>query len=191
MIQRLWNCRLTAADTFYGVDSVNWVGNLRPVDDDPASELAHARAMIGSQDFASAAEAFERALKADLSADLRCEVQSNLAAALCALAQDARVDRNTALAYLDRARLLLVATLQHLDPLAAPREWASARANLALVYLGRQRLSDSNNDVLLAHLALDGTEDALSRVNDVELLGWIKAIRDHLTDVKDRRGRRR
>lgn len=162
---------------------------MRPVVDDAATRLARARAMIEQRDFASAATDFEVALEQDLPADLRNEVQTNLAAALCVLARTETAQR--AIVQLDRARLLLIETLQYHDPLKAPRDWSSARANLALVYLARYAHTDSNNDILHAHLALDGTEDALGRVADTELLGWIKAIRDHLLDMRDRRSQRR
>lgn len=190
LIQRLLNTAQWLRRTkFYGVLSVNWLGDMRPVVDDAASRLARARSLIEKKDFASAVPDLEAVLEQDLAPELRCEVQANLAATLCILARDGASEQ--ALARLDKARLLLIDTLQHHDPLKAPREWASARANMALVYLARYMHTDSNNDILHAHLALDGTEDALNRVNDTELMEWTKTVRDHLLDLRDRRGKRR
>lgn len=162
---------------------------MRHVVDDAAARLARARSMIDREDYRSALPLFESVLEQDLEPDLRREVQTNLAAALCVLARDDAPEQ--AMVRLERARLLLIDTLQHHDPLKTPRDWGSARANLALVYLARYRHTDSHNDILHAHLALDGTEDALRRVAETEMLGWIKAIRDHLLDLRDRRGQRR
>ena len=153
--------------------------------------LARAKTLIEGQNFDSAIELYDEVLDADLQPALRSEVQTNLAAALCTLAQRQHVLESTALAQLDRARGLLVAALQYRQPTTAPRDWASSRANLALVHMARYRVAANEHDILSAHLALDGTEDALRRSGEAELLGWIKAIRDHLLEMRDRRRRKR
>lgn len=161
------------------------------IDPGPVAELARARALVEAGDHSAAIPLFETALKSDLPAQLHGEVATNLAAALCTVAQSGDLPHDMALAQLDRARVLLSEALLHYDPMHAPLGWASARANLALVYLSRHGLTESHNDILQAHLSLDGTEEALHRAGDVELLGWVKAVRDHLLDLRDRRSRRR
>lgn len=170
--------------------SLKWVepGALRP---GAVVELAHAKSLVEQGDFGSAIPLFEFALKADLPADLHGEVATNLAAALCMVAQSGALPQDAALAQLDRARVLLSEAMLQYDPLGKPIGWASARTNLALVYLARHRLTESHNDLLQAHLALDGTEEALHRASDVEMRGWVKAVRDHLLDLRDRRSSRR
>lgn len=153
--------------------------------------LARAQTLIEGRDFESAVELYDHVLDADLKADLRSEVQTNLAAALCTLAQDEQLSERAALDQLDRARNLLAEALQHRQRKTAPRDWASTRANLALVHMARHRVAGSEHDILSAHLALDGTEEALRRHGELELLGWVSAIRDHLLELRDRRGRRR
>lgn len=154
-------------------------------------ELAQARTLVEQGDLSAAIPLFEIALKSDLPAELHGEVRTNLAAALCTVVQSGGMPSDVALTQLDRARVLLSEGLLHHDPIDSPIGWALARANLALVYLVRHGLTDSHNDILQAHLALDGTEEALSRAKDLELLGWIKAVRDHLLDLRDRRNRHR
>lgn len=168
---------------------MNLPGDMRAFADDAAARLARARWMIEQDDFASAETELEAVLEQDLEPELRQEVQANLAATLCVLARDSASEQ--AMVRLDRARLLLIETLQHQDPLKEPRAWASARANMALVYLARYVHTDSHNDILQAHLALDGTEEALNRNHETELLEWIRTIRDHLLDLRDRRSKRR
>ena len=167
------------------------MGEPRQTERGAAAELAHAKALIEKQDFKSAIALFEDLLGSGLPIDLASEVQTNLAAALCTVAQSDDIPEATAMTQLEQARVLLAQALLHYQPMTAPREWASARANLALVYLARHRLSGSHNDVLQAHMALDGTEQALRKVDDVNLTGWIEAIRDYLLDMRDRRSRRR
>lgn len=156
-----------------------------------AATLARARALIEKQDFDSAVQVYTVLLETNLPSDLRSEVETNLAAALCTLAQGPHAPKNTALSQLDRARGLLAAALRHRRRTTAPREWAASRANLALVHMARYEVTRNENDVLSAHLALDGTEDALGRAGEGELVGWVAAIRDHLLDLRERRARRR
>lgn len=169
---------------------MKWVepGALRP---GPIAELARARTLVEQGDFSSAIPLFETAIKSDLPAELIGEVKTNLAAALCTVARSGSLPHDNALAELDRARVLIAEALLQYDPLGTPAGWASARANLALIYLARHHLTESHSDILQAHLALDGAEEALHRAADTELLGWVKAVRDHLLDLRDRRSRRR
>ncbi|SEQ05393.1 hypothetical protein SAMN05428969_1729 [Devosia sp. YR412] len=142
---------------------------------------------MDEQDFQSAALIYQDLLLSELPADLRVEVQTNLAAALCAAGQDELVPKDKAISLLDAARVVLVDLLQHYKIGEEPASWASGRANLALVHLARYRLTDGDQDVLFAHLALDGTEEALRRAGDLEMLGWIQSIRDYLVELRDRR----
>jgi hypothetical protein len=153
--------------------------------------LARARTLIEQQNFSSAAHLYEQLLDDELEPVLRSEVQTNLAAALCTLAQSKPVSDNTIVDQLDRARDLLMAALQQRQQGQAPREWAASRANLALVYMARHRATRNENDILSAHMALDGTEDALRRAEAPDLLEWVRAIRDHLLELRERRARRR
>ncbi|WP_332691593.1 hypothetical protein [Devosia sp.] len=170
---------------------MNAVSESRSADESIAATLARARVLIEKQNFDSAIQLYTALLEAHLPSDLRSEVETNLAAALCTLAQGPHAPKNTALGQLDRARELLNAALRHRRRTTAPREWAASRANLALVHMARYEVTRNENDVLSAHLALDGTEDALDRAGEGELLDWVAAIRDHLLDLRDRRARRR
>jgi hypothetical protein len=153
--------------------------------------LDRARSLIEQQDFGSAAQLYDELLAADLEPDLRSEVQTNLAAALCTLAQRKPVSDSTIVDQLDRARGLLTAALQQRQQTQTPREWAASRANLALVYMARHRATRNENDILSAHMALDGVEDALRRAEALDLLDWVKSIRDHMLELRERRARRR
>lgn len=153
--------------------------------------LARAKDLIEEQNFDAAVSLYGDLLDTDLQPDLLSEVQTNLAAALCTLVQRGRLSGNAALDLLDRARDLLTAALQYRQRATMPRDWVSTRANLALVHMTRHGITGNEHDILAAHMALDGTEEALGRHGDVELSGWIKAIRDHLLELRDRRARRR
>jgi hypothetical protein len=170
---------------------VNAVLEPRSADKGVIAALTRARTLIDGQDFAAAVPLYGEVLGAELQPDLRSEVQTNLAAALCTLVQQKHWPRTEALNQLDRARDLLTAALQHRQRRTAPRDWVSSRANLALVHMARHDITGNEHDILSAHMALDGAEDALGRHGDVELSGWIKAIRDHLLELRDRRTRRR
>lgn len=163
----------------------------RSADKGVIAALTRARTLIDGEDFAGAATLYGKVLDGELQPDLRSEVQTNLAAALCTLAQQKHWPPTEALNQLDRARDLLTAALQHRQRATAPRDWVSSRANLALVHMARHDVAGNEHDILSAHMALDGAEDALGRHGDAELIGWIKAIRDHLLELRDRRGRRR
>lgn len=170
---------------------MNALSESRSARESAAATLARARALIEKQDFDPAVRLYTALLDANLSSDLRSEVETNLAAALCTLAQRPDTPKSTALDQLDRARALLNAALKHRRRTTAPREWAASRANLALVHMARYVVTRNDNDVLSAHLALDGTEDVLERAGEDELVGWVSAIRDHLLELRDRRAGRR
>ncbi|WEK05208.1 MAG: hypothetical protein P0Y65_02825 [Candidatus Devosia phytovorans] len=161
------------------------------IDEATTARLADARALIEQQDFAAAIALLDSLLEAGLPQPVHVEIQTNLAAALVMLARRKDTDASVARSQLDRARLLLIEALQHYSPLDSASNWASARANLALAYLARDHLVTSDTDILQAHLALDGTEEALTRIGDIAMLEWIRQIRDHLLDLRDRRARPR
>lgn len=156
-----------------------------------ASQLAHAKALIERQDFEAAASVYQDILVADLADDLRLEARTNLAAALCAMAQDERVTATRAVAYLDQARSLQIEVLKAWRPEQYPRDWVSGRANLALIHLARYRITRDEQDVLLAHLALDGIGQILERIEDPDMQNWVGSIRNYLLELRDRRTNRR
>nr|WP_314258240.1 hypothetical protein [uncultured Devosia sp.] len=161
------------------------------LDEATAAQLTDARSLVEQDDYSGATKLLDALLKADLPQPVHLETQTNLAAALTVLARRPDTDMTLALNHLDRARLLLIDALQHYNPTEAARGWASARANLALVYLAKDARLSSDTDILQAHLALDGTEEALHRAGDTDMLEWIQSIRDHLLDLRDRRSRPR
>lgn len=160
----------------------------RPVDGDIHDALHRAKLLIERQDFEPAAALYAQLLDTDLAIPLRAEIQTNLAAALCMLAR-ATPAAEPALALLDRAHALLIEALRHRDPSIEPDGWVSTRANLAVVHLARYQATGERSDILSAHLALDGVEAALTGTTDPTLLDWVTAIRDHLVDLRDRRGK--
>lgn len=159
----------------------------RPLDGDIHDALHRAKLLIERQDFEPAAALYAQLLDTDLTISLRAEIQTNLAAALCMLAR-ATAAAELALALLERAHALLVEALRYRDPSTEPDGWVSTRANLAVVHLARYRATGDSRDILSAHLALDGVEAALTGADDPALRDWVTAIRDHLVDLRDRRG---
>ena len=161
----------------------------RSADESVFATLARAKALIEGRDLDSAALLYFELLDAQLTAPLRGEVQTNLAAALCLLARGQR--DAAALARLDQARDLLVSALPHRQRSEAPAAWATTRANLALVHLARYETTGNSNELLSAHLALDGIEQALRETEETALRDWVSAIRDQLLELRERRGKRR
>lgn len=170
---------------------MNAVSKSRAAGETVAAKLARAKTLIEKRDFDAAVRLYTDLLQTDLPADLRSEVETNLAVALCTLAQLPDVSKDRALSQLDQARELLKAALKYRRKTTAPLDWASCRANLALVYMARYGVTRNENDVLAAHLALDGTEEVLKQRGETDLVGWVSAIRDHLLELRDRRARRR
>lgn len=170
---------------------MNSADEIHELDETTAARLADARSLVEQEDYPAAIDLFDSVLDADLPEDMRVETKTNLAAALLMMGRRRDTDVTVAQGQLDRARLLLIDALQFYHPTEASRDWASARANLSLVYLARDSLYSSDTDILQAHLALDGTEEALHRAGDTAMLEWVKAIRDHLLDLRDRRTRPR
>lgn len=152
--------------------------------------LIRAKTLIEGHDVDSATHIYADLLQTDLTPMLRGEVQTNLAAALCLLAQQ-HLESAAALDQLEQARDLLLAALQHRRLANAPQDWVATRANLGLVHLARYQATGNESDILFAHLALDGIEPALRQTDDPDLLNWIMAIREHLVDLQDRRKPRR
>src|SRR5690606_22696004 len=134
--------------------------------------LTRAKTLVEDQDGESATIIYTDLLQTDLTPMLRSKVQTNLAAALCLLAQ-AHIESETALCQLEQARDLLQAALQHRRLTNGPEDWAATRANLAVVHLARHKATGNESDILCAHLALDGIEPALHQTDDPDLLHWI------------------
>jgi hypothetical protein len=161
----------------------------RSAAEDVLDTLTRAKALIERGDFDSAAALFFQALEGDLAAPLRGEVLTNLGAALCMSARDQQGQDTASL--LEQARDLLAEALTYRSRSQAPVAWATTRANLALVHLTRYEATSNKDDLLSAHLALDGTESVLRPAEDAALRDWINAIRDQLTELRERRGFRR
>lgn len=161
----------------------------RPADESIFTTLSRAKTLIEGRDFDSAVLVYFQLLDAELSAPLRGEVLTNLGAALCLLARGQR--GAAAQAQLDRARDLLVEALPCRPHTQAPVAWATTRANLAVVHLARHAVSGNSDELLSAHLALDGLEPALRNSDETVLRDWVAAIRDQLLELRERRGKRR
>jgi hypothetical protein len=161
----------------------------RSADEGVTATLSRAKALVEARDFDSAILQFLQLLDYDLDAPLRGEVQTNLGAALC-LSVHGKRDAE-AVAKLNQARDLLAAAVACRPRWSAPVAWATTRANLAVVYLTRHEATGSRDDLMAAHLALDGVEQALREAGDTSLEDWVLAIRDQLADLGDRRASRR
>lgn len=161
----------------------------RSADEGVFATLSRAKALVEARDYDSAISQFFQILDHDLDAPLRGEVLTNLGAALC-LSARGKPDA-AAVARLDQARDLLAAAVACRPRRQVPAAWATTRANLAVVYVARHEASGNRDDLLAAHLALDGTEQALREAGDVGLHDWVLAIRDQLTELGERRAARR
>jgi len=151
--------------------------------------LSRAKALLEARDFDSAISHYFQLLDRDLDTPLRGEVLTNLGAALCLSARGRR--DMAAVAQLNQARDLLGEAVACRPRRLAPAAWATTRANLAVVHVARYQASGNRDDLLAAHLALDGTEQALREAGDVALHDWVQAIRDQLTELGERRASRR
>ena len=161
----------------------------RQADESVFTTLGRAKAFIEGRDFDSAALLYFQLLDADLAAPLRGEVLTNLGAALCILARGQT--GAAAQTQLDQARDLLVKALPCRQQAQAPAAWATTRANLALVHLARYELTGNSDELLSAHLALDGIEPALRNTDETGLRDWVAAVRDQLLELRERRSKRR
>jgi hypothetical protein len=161
----------------------------RPADESIFTTLSRAKDLIESRDFDSAALVYFQLLDSDLTTPLRGEVLTNLGAALCVQARAMRGP--AALARLDQARDMLVRALPCRQRAQAPAAWATTRANLALVHLARHDATGNSEELLSAHLALDGIEQALRHTDETALRDWVAAIRDQLLELQERRSKRR
>ncbi len=161
----------------------------RSADESVFVTLSRAMALVEARDFDSAISQFFQLLDHDLDEPLRGEVLTNLGAALC-LSVRGRRDV-AAVAQLNQARDLLTAAVACRQRRQVPAAWATTRANLAVVHIARYEANGNRDDLLAAHLALDGTEQALREAGDVSLHDWVIAIRDQLTELGERRAARR
>lgn len=161
----------------------------RSADQSVLAALSRAKALVEARDFDSATSQFFQLLECELDMALRGEVLTNLGAALC-LSARGKKDAE-AIAQLNQARDLLATAVSFRPRRQVPAAWATTRANLAVVHLARFEAAGNRDDLLSAHLALDGTEQALRETADTALLDWVAAIRDQLADMSERRTARR
>ena len=161
----------------------------RSADESFLATLSRAKALIEGRDFESATQIYFQLLDDDMATPLRAEVLTNLGASLCMLARGRR--GNEARDQLDRARDLLLQALPLRQPEQAPEAWATTRANLAVVHLARYETTGNRDELLSAHLALDGVKQALRNSGETALRDWVTAIRDQLLELRERRSRRR
>lgn len=154
-----------------------------------SATLNRAKALVEARDFDAAIVQFFQLLDRDLDTPLRGEVLTNLGVALC-LSVHGRGDA-TAMARLGQARDLLAMAVACRPRGSMPGAWATTRANLAVVCLALHQASGNRDDLMAAHLALDGVEQAMAEAGDVAPLDWVHAIRDQLADLGDRRSGRR
>lgn len=181
-----------AADsTEHGVDPVNQMADASHHGQRTVSELVRANALIDLGDFGPAASIYQFLLTTDLADDFRIEAQTNLVAALCAMAQDESTLAETGLAQLKQAEAVQIELLKSDNQRSDKARWASSRANLALIYLARYRITRHDHEILMAHMALDGAESVLRQSTDTELLNWVRSIRDYLVELRERRISRR
>ena len=161
----------------------------RPADDGVSAILNHARALAEARDFESAIVQYNQLLDRDLDTPLRGEVLTNLGAALCLSVQGQRDE--VAVAKLVQARGLLADAVPCRPRNLVPAAWATTRANLAVVCLALYEAIGNRDDLMAAHLALDGVEQAMQGAGDTAMHDWVLAIRDQLADLGDRRSTRR
>jgi hypothetical protein len=148
-----------------------------------------ARQRIEAGDLLGAAQLIDARLAApELSAAERQDLEFNLGAALCALARQHPEDVES-MARLHRAAALLAAVVATLPPNTA--RWAMVRTNLAIAHIETWSRSGDGSELMRAHMALDGAEAVFQSLGDRESLDWTRAVREHVTDLKDRRSHRR
>lgn len=158
-------------------------------DENVASAFARAKALVEIGDFNAAAPIYFQLLDSELALPLRAEALTNLGATLCMQARGQ--PESLAESMLEQARHLLVEALAIRRRAEAPAAWATTRANLALVHLALYQASGKSDELLAAHLTLDGIEQVLRTAGEPALLDWIMAIRDQLLELSERRGRKR
>lgn len=168
---------------------VNAMIEPRAADESVFATLTRAKALIEGRDFESATHAYTDLLERELTPQLRGEVLTNLGAALCLSVGG--MPKPTTLDRLDRARSLLLTACSYRESGAAPAAWATTRANLAMVHIARYEATGNSNDLLSAHMALDGTEQRLLEADEPTLNDWVLAIRHQLVALRDRRSRQR
>lgn len=161
----------------------------RSADEGVPVALNRAKALVEARDFDSAILQFSQLLDRDLDTPLRGEVLTNLGAALCLSVQGKR--DAAAITKLGHARTLLAEAAACRPSGFVPAAWATTRANLAVVCLALYEATGNRDDLMSAHLALDGVEQAVHQAGDTALQDWVLAIRDQLADLGDRRTSRR
>jgi hypothetical protein len=161
----------------------------RTADEGVSATLSRARILVEVGDFDSAILQFFQLLDRDLDTPLRGEVLTNLGAALCLSVHGKRDAAATA--KLSQARDLLATAVACRPRAVTPSAWATTRANLAVVCLALYEATGNRDDLMAAHLALDGVEQAMQEARDTAMHDWVLAIRDQLADLGDRRSTRR
>ncbi len=148
------------------------------------ASLAAAQVALGRGDLDGTITSLRAAIEPDRHDHGQSLVRMNLAAALCQRAQG-MADEIPAVALLDEAASLLRQAIAALPPHTVT--WAMAHTNLAVVMLTRGNRLQAPADILMAHLSLDGTEEIFAAAGDQENLDWSRAVRDHLTEIHERR----
>jgi hypothetical protein len=155
--------------------------------DDPKASLQLARRLMadGYLDEAEALFRHQRRVLAIGSAGWS-DHTVGLAATICLAAQRTGA-RPSALHRLDEAQRLIDHALRAWPPEQGGVSLATARANLAAILLSRHVISGDSRDIMAAHMALDGSEATFSEHQDQEGLDWVRALRDQLVELRDRR----
>lgn len=146
--------------------------------------LAEAQGALSRGNVEAAIDALRAVLNPESTDEQQSMVRVNLAAALCQHAQSL-AENASAIGILDEAASLLKQAIAALP--ARTRNWALARTNLAVVLLTRGNRANAPADILMAHLALDGTEEVFATAADEAGRTWSRAVRDHLTEFHERR----
>jgi hypothetical protein len=168
---------------------VNAMIEPRSADEGVSASLNRARALVEVRDFDSAILQYFQLLDRDIDTPLRGEVLTNLGVALFMSVRGTR--DAAAAARLSQARDLLATAVACRPRAVVPAAWATTRANLAVVCLALHEATGNRDDLMAAHLALDGVEQAMQEAGDTAMHDWVLAIRDKLADLGDRRSTRR
>ena len=170
------------------MNSIVESASLRVDTDDVGQVLAHGRNLIESGQFEAAANLYAASLcGANMGASdiAHAEMENNLAAALCVLA-DMPGQRSDALQLLEDASQLLNRALSVRIRRTMPGPWANSRANLALVHLKLFERTADKSHMMAAHLALNGADAAFYEAKEFEAIDWVRSIRAHIATLNDR-----
>lgn len=158
------------------------------IEDEIDERMFHARNLVEDTAYADAVKAYTDLLaNRHLTPQQRAQIQSNLAAALCTMAQ-LYANPLTALPRLQQARTLLEAALKVRQRKFFPQEWALSRVNLAIVCMRHFEILEDCESMFLGHLALDDTDTVFAEAGHADALAWSRAVRARLIALRrDRR----